>query len=231
MIMRAKPEAIFFDVGNTLLFPNWSRILSPLTERGVLPTHEQLRTLECQTKNEFDQMMAHGEKPDQGFWHLFYTHLVDLLEIDDSVLLVKALTEATRLSANWDRLRPGTREKLEEIGECCRIAVISNADGKIAQVLEQCGIQNCFLSITDSGVVGWEKPHPAIFAAALKSLNVEAERALYVGDLYSVDYLGARQAGMAAMLFDIAGAYRERDVPRVESLDELRQVLSTVNGV
>lgn len=228
--MRAKPEAIFFDVGNTLLFPNWSRILTPLTERGVLPTHEQLRTLECQTKKEFDQMMAQGITPDQGFWRLFYTHLVDLLEVNDEVL-VKALTEATRSSANWDRLRPGTREKLEEIARQSRIAVISNADGKIAQTLEQCGIHDCFLTITDSGLIGHEKPHPAIFSAALESLNVEAERALYVGDLYSVDYVGARQAGMAAMLFDIAGAYRERDLPRVESLDELQQMLAATESL
>lgn len=228
--MRAKPEAIFFDVGNTLLFPNWSRILSPLTERGVLPTHEQLRTIECRTKNEFDQLMEQGGKPDQGFWHMFYAHLADLLEVEDEVL-VKALTEATRSSANWDRLRPGTREKLKEIASCWQIAVISNADGKIEQVLEQCGIHDCFVSITDSGILGHEKPHPAIFAAALESLKVEAESALYVGDFYSVDYLGARQAGMGAMLFDVAGAYRERDLPRVESLDELHQILSATKGV
>jgi FMN phosphatase YigB (HAD superfamily) len=39
-----------------------------------------------------------------------------------------------------------------------------------------------------------------------------------VGDVYSVDYVGARQAGIEAVLFDVAGAYRERDLPRVESL-------------
>ena len=35
---------------------------------------------------------------------------------------------------------------------------------------------------------------------------------LYVGDVYSVDYVGARNAGMQAVLFDVAGAYRERGV-------------------
>jgi putative hydrolase of the HAD superfamily len=81
------------------------------------------------------------------------------------------------------------------------------------------------LSITDSGIIGHEKPHPAIFAAALRTMNVEPERALYVGDVYAIDYLGARNAGMEAVLFDVAGAYRERGLPRVESLQQLQQLL------
>lgn len=224
--MAAKPEVVFFDVGNTLLFPNWARILAPLTERGVLPTHDQLQAVERRIKPEFDQLFVMGNR-DKGFWRLFYLHLLELLEVDDGdAALVDSLTDATRLSANWDRCRSGTREALEEIAGVCRIAVISNADGKIAEVLERCGICDCFPSITDSGIVGFEKPHPGIFAAAMEAVKVEPERALYVGDLYSVDYLGARGAGMEAVLFDVAGAYRERNLPRVESLSELKHFLN-----
>jgi len=224
--MAERPEAIFFDVGNTLLFPNWTRILAPLTERGIMPTHEQLQLVERHAKNEFDQMVTSGQQ-DLGFWRLFYMLLLDLLELDD-LALVDTLTESTRSSANWDRIRPGTREALEQLSNGWRIAVISNADGRIAEILKLCGIGDCFLTITDSGIVGHEKPHPAIFAAALQSLNVDAERALYVGDVYSVDYLGARQAGMEAILFDIAGAYRDKGLPRVESLSELNQRLNSI---
>src|SRR5262249_17346035 len=224
--MAERPEAIFFDVGNTLLFPNWTRILAPLTERGIMPTHEQLQLVERHAKNEFDQMVTSGQQ-DLGFWRLLYMLLLDLLDLDD-LELVDTLTESTRSSANWDRIRPGTREALEQLRNGWRIAVISNADGRIADILKLCGIGDCFLTITDSGIVGHEKPHPAIFAAALQSLNVDAERALYVGDVYSVDYLGARQAGMEAILFDIAGAYREKGLPRVESLSELNQRLNSI---
>jgi len=225
LLMTVKPEAIFFDVGNTLLFPNWTRILAPLIEPGVLPSQEQLRAIECRTKNEFDEAVARG-RPDRSFWHLFYSHLLELLDLNDADL-VRSLTESTRQSSNWDRCRPGTRELLEQIGHEYRIGVISNADGKIVQVLEQCGIGDCFLSITDSGIVGHEKPHPAIFAAALETMEIEPERSLYVGDFYSVDYLGARNAGMHAILFDAAGAYRGKDLPRVESLQELQQRLAS----
>jgi HAD superfamily hydrolase (TIGR01509 family) len=221
--MQPKPEVILFDVGNTLLFPNWERILAPLKDLGVVPSPEQLQAIERRTKNEFDELVSHGTV-DHGFWQLFYSHLLGLLHVDKNGV-GRALNETTRQSSNWDRIRPGTREALEQIGSKYRIGVISNADGKIAEVLKVCGICDCFLSITDSGIIGHEKPHPAIFAAALRTMNVEPQRAVYVGDVYSVDYLGATNAGMQAVLFDVAGAYRERGLPRVESLQELQKLL------
>ena len=38
------------------------------------------------------------------------------------------------------------------------------------------------MSITDSGIVGKEKPHPAIFEAAMQALNALAEMQLLLGD-------------------------------------------------
>jgi FMN phosphatase YigB (HAD superfamily) len=52
----------------------------------------------------------------------------------------------------------------------------------------------------DSGVLGIEKPDPRIFQAALQALRVAPEEALYVGDLYEVDVLGAQSAGIEAVL-------------------------------
>ena len=221
--MQPTPEVILFDVGNTLLFPNWERILVPLKGLGVVPSHEQLQAIERRTKNEFDELVTHGTV-DHGFWQLFYSHLLELLGVQKNGI-GRALSELTRLSSNWDRIRPGTREALEQIGSKYRIGVISNADGKIAEVLKVCGICDCFFSITDSGIIGHEKPHPAIFAAALRTMNVEPQRAVYVGDVYSVDYLGATNAGMQAVLFDVAGAYPGRGLSRVENLQELQQML------
>jgi HAD superfamily hydrolase (TIGR01549 family) len=223
--MATRPEAVLFDVGNTLLFPNWARILAPLEARGAFPTPDQLQSIERRTKKEFDGLIADGIL-NYRFWFLFYSHLLELLEINDGQLL-RALTEATGISSNWDRILPGTREALDRIRERYRIGVISNADGKIAAVLEQQGIRDCFFSVTDSGIVGYEKPRAEIFAAALRTVNVLPENALYVGDLYSVDYLGARNAGMQALLFDVVGAYRGTELPRVDSLAELERRLES----
>jgi len=209
---------IFFDVGNTLLFPNRARMLAPLPAEKH-PTLQEWQSLERRTKKEFDQGLMSG-KVDHGFWWTFHTYLLNERgSFDEGVRDV--LVENTQKSANWDQILPGTRESLDRIRSRYAIAVISNADGRIDAVLKRCGISDCFASITDSGNVGHEKPHPEIFSAALQAMNADAAQSLYVGDVYSVDYVGASNAGMNAVLFDVAGAYRDTGYPRVESLAEL----------
>ena len=220
----AKPRFIFFDVGNTLLFPNRARMLAPLPA-DQHPSLETWQALERRTKGEFDQGLLSG-KVDHGFWWTFHTYLLqDLNALDDGVRA--QLVENTQNSANWDQILPGTRDTLDRIRRQYAIAVISNADGRIDAVLRRCGIADCFAAITDSGIVGHEKPHPAIFQAALGQMKASPAESLYVGDVYSVDYVGARHAGMQAVLFDVAGAYRGREFPRVESLTGLEQWLQT----
>lgn len=214
----AKRRYIFFDVGNTLLFPNRARMLEPLSKEKH-PSLEAWQALERRTKKEFDQGLISG-RIDHGFWWTFHTHLLNELDAFDGAVRDELVVN-TQNSANWDQILPGTREALERIRKQYEIAVISNADGKIDVVLQRCGICDCFACITDSGNVGQEKPHPAIFAAAMRAMKADPAESLYVGDVYSVDYVGARNAGMQAVLFDVAGAYRGQEFPRVESLTEL----------
>jgi HAD superfamily hydrolase (TIGR01549 family) len=217
-------KVVFFDVGNTLLFPNRARIHAPLAERGIAVDPEHLRDLECRTKNKFDAMLTSNGNTDQSFWWMFYSQLLAEIGIADNALRDQ-MVASIRKSGNWDRIPAGTAERLRRIAELYPLAVISNADGRIEDVLRQCGIADCFRTITDSGLVGYEKPHPEIFRQALKSMNARAEESLYVGDVYSVDYLGATGAGMQAMLMDVAGAYGDKGVARVESLEALQIVL------
>jgi putative hydrolase of the HAD superfamily len=184
---------------------------------------ELWQALERRTKQDFDAGMVDG-KVDHGFWWTFHTYLLqELNALNDGVR--NQLVESTQKSANWDQILPETRKALERIRQEYGIAVISNADGRIDAVLRRCGICDCFAGITDSGIVGHEKPHSAIFEAALKEMKADPAESLYVGDVYSVDYVGAKKAGMDAVLFDVAGAYRGRDLPRVESLAELEDWL------
>ncbi len=219
----AKRRFIFFDVGNTLLFPNRARMLAPIAAEKH-PSLAAWQALERRTKHEFDQGLIAG-KIDHGFWWTFHTYLLKELDAFDESVRDK-LVENTQNSANWDQILPGTREALERIRQQYEIAIISNADGKIDAVLTRCGICDCFAAITDSGNVGHEKPHPAIFTAALSQMKADPAESLYVGDVYSVDYLGARKSGMDAVLFDVSGAYRGREFQRVESLAELESWLA-----
>jgi len=159
--MPQKLKAIFFDVGNTLLFPNRAKILAPLYEREISPPPRLLRALECRTKIEFDAIVERGPA-DHGFWFLFYSHLMDELGIEGDGLR-DLLVENTRISANWCDIRPGTKDILQRLGKQYRLGVISNADGQIASVLKHCGIADCFQTITDSGLFGCEKPRAEIF--------------------------------------------------------------------
>lgn len=217
-----KPRFIFFDVGNTLLFPNRPRMLAPIPfDRH--PTLANWQALERRTKQEFDRGMIQG-KVDHGFWWTFHSQLLQNIGLPSNSIL-DSLVQNTQNSANWDQILPGTREALDRIAQDYSIAVISNADGRIDGVLRRCGICDCFQTITDSGRIGHEKPHAAIFAAALHDMKADPAESLYVGDVYSVDYLGATKAGMQAVLFDLAGAYKDRGLPRVQSLKELESWL------
>jgi HAD superfamily hydrolase (TIGR01509 family) len=218
-----KRRFIFFDVGNTLLFPNRAKLLAPIAAEKH-PSLAEWQALERRTKREFDEGLVTG-KIDHGFWWTFHTHLLNELGTFNEVVR-DTLVQNTQNSANWDQILSGTRDALERIRQQYAIAVISNSDGKINAVLGRCGICDCFASITDSGNVGHEKPHPAIFAAALREMKAQPADSLYVGDVYSIDYIGARNAGMDAVLFDVSGAYRERELPRVESLAELESWLA-----
>ena len=218
-------NTIFFDVGNTLLFPNRPRIHARLSDRGLTCDPQHLRDLEARIKNRFDALMIADGNHDHGFWRMFYTQLFAEIGLHDDELRDHCVA-TVRDSANWDQILPGTHDELQRIAERYRIAVISNADGRIRDVLRRCGIADCFLTITDSGLVGHEKPHPEIFRVAMQSLGATPHQSLYLGDVYSVDYLGATGAGMQAVLMDVPGAYKQRGVPRVESLAELRALLA-----
>jgi HAD superfamily hydrolase (TIGR01509 family) len=212
---------IFFDAGNTLVFANPERTLAPLHARGVRPKPEQLHAAERQAKTELDRANATpGRYTDRQYWDTYYSFLLKSVDLHDSELH-EALVTASRTSGNWDVVRAGTREILLQLARKYRLGVISNSDGGMEKLLRSCGLGECFLGYTDSGNVGREKPDPAIFQAALQQLSAQPENSLYVGDVYSVDYVGATRAGMQAMLFDVSGTYRDKGLPRVESLEEL----------
>ena len=93
--------------------------------------------------------------------------------------------------------------------------VISNSNGSIASILGSFGFLPYLDFVLDSFVVGVEKPDPRIFRMALERAHVEARDAVYVGDLYSIDVLGARSAGLSAILLDPGSCWGERDCPAV----------------
>jgi putative hydrolase of the HAD superfamily len=91
--------------------------------------------------------------------------------------------------------------------------VISNSNGSARRILQSLGLARYLDFVLDSAEVGVEKPDPRIFRLALERAGVRPPEAVYVGDLYSVDVLGARGVGMPAILLDPGGHWGARDCP------------------
>jgi HAD superfamily hydrolase (TIGR01509 family) len=122
----------------------------------------------------------------------------------------------------WCSVKERTRESLLRLRKAgLRLGVVSNSDGRAEQALEEAGLRDCFDVVIDSGLVGIEKPDPRIFQTALEALGVAPEEALYVGDLYEVDVVGARGAGMDAVLLGSTGTELPDDCRTVGSIEDL----------
>ncbi|MGH7278482.1 MAG: HAD-IA family hydrolase, partial [Candidatus Rokuibacteriota bacterium] len=128
----------------------------------------------------------------------------------------------------WDVADPDAGPALR----ACRAAgvragVISNSNGSIRAILEKVGLAPHLDFVLDSSEVGAEKPDPRIFRLALETAGATAAEAVHVGDLYSVDVLGARGAGIEAVLLDPGRCWGERDcVAAAGPLDAVHLILA-----
>ena len=85
--------------------------------------------------------------------------------------------------------------------------VVSNSNGTLKAKMERLGLAPLVDVLFDSFEEGVEKPDPRFFQIALDRSGAEPETTVHVGDLYSIDVVGARAAGLRAVLFDAAGLY------------------------
>lgn len=218
-------DTIFFDVGGTLLDPDLPRMLTPLPERAR-PTAEQLAAADRAAKHAIPPRTETGaagklgqDGPvNKGHWTVFFETLLKAVDCED--LLGEMLRRAGD-SAYWTLLDAAVPPVLAELKRGYRLAVISNADGRIDRVLQAARIADFFEQIIDSGRVGLEKPDPRVFGAALEAMGSQAERSLYVGDIYGIDYCGATAVGMQAVLLDRTGVYDGWPVECLRSLTKL----------
>jgi putative hydrolase of the HAD superfamily len=123
----------------------------------------------------------------------------------------------------WNRgvsYPPGIRDVVAELAGRFRLAVVSNTNqaGLVPGHLAAMGIDGYLDAVVTSVEVGWRKPHPAIYAAALGRLGISAASAAFAGDTYEADYAGPVEAGMAAFLID---PERRHDIPAGRRLDSL----------
>ena len=215
------PSTVLFDAGNTLVFLDYNRLASAIGAALGLPLTEALLR---QHAAEAAIAMEQGRLTDRERGTVFLLTLFERAGVPAgrSDELKAALLELHRRTHLWGATEPGTAEALARLKRAgLRLAVVSNSDGRATAALAATGLLDAFEFVIDSGEVGVEKPDPRIFQIALDRLGVSATETLYVGDLYEVDVVGARAAGLDVVLLDPAGAHAGRDVRTVRSVAEL----------
>jgi putative hydrolase of the HAD superfamily len=207
---------IFFDAGNTLLHMNYAVIALELQARGVAVTAEDLRRAEHRARVRLDADLTSRVSTESGETHRRYLqYLLDGIGVTDGDT-VGAMLEWRR-SYNppvglWNAPDPEAEPALRLVEERgVRAAVISNSNGSVRRILTELGLARYLEFVLDSGELGIEKPDPRIFQLALDRAGVEPARAIYVGDLYSIDVLGARAVGMTPVLLDPGACWGDRD--------------------
>lgn len=116
----------------------------------------------------------------------------------------------------------GTVRHLRDAGY--RLGVISNASHDLPEKLREAGLAEYLDTITYSFDVGAEKPDVRIFRRAVSQANAVEERCIHVGNSYEADYLGARRAGLHAVLLQREGE-PPAPCPWIRSLEGLRDLL------
>lgn len=223
--MFEKIKALFFDAGNTLIFLDYEFIREAISKLGLTVSLEQILKAECRAREEIDQIMLSPEKGTNRSRAFRYFEVmlkevgVKEQKIDQVAEILKQQDKTTGL---WIKVRPGTHNTLNELKSSgLTLAVISNSDGRIEDICKDLGLASYFDFIIDSSKVGMEKPDEGIFNLALSRAKVKAEESAYIGDVYSIDVLGAQSVGMTPILIDPPGSYRHPKCPTIKRLEEL----------
>jgi putative hydrolase of the HAD superfamily len=224
---RSRPplRAVIFDAGNTLLRMNYGVIAEHLGTRGRGASPEQVEEAELRARVRLDPHLAPGASTESTVTHGRYLrYLLEHLAITDETE-IEAIARWRRgynLPVGlWNCADPEALDAIRRVRAAGLVAgVISNSNGSVRSILETTGLAAHLDFIIDSSVVGVEKPDPRIFHLGLREANVEAAEAVYVGDLYSVDVLGARGAGLDGILLDPRGYWAPRDCRLARHLGE-----------
>lgn len=232
--------AVTFDVNGTLLAPrDLGALYREVFRRHGLPVEagadEVTRVvrrvweeLACLTDGSTDRFSSHPEGP-RGWWRRFAERVAEHLGVPPpSRFAFRELYERFARPDAWTVFpdAPATLDALAERGVAR--AVASNWDERLPQVLEGVGLATRLEAIVHSSAVGYEKPDPRVFRAALERLGAEPDEALHVGDRLREDVEGAVALGMRGVLLDRGGELPEVPEPAtavIRSLEELPPLL------
>ena len=224
-------ETVFLDAGGVLIFPSWTRISDALARRRVLVDPAALAAAEPHAKKQIDtgEVIRATNDTTRG-WAYF-----NLVLTCAGVTLTEATAEALaelheyhQAHNLWESVPADVPDALAALrARGLRLVVVSNANGTLHRAFDRLGLTPRVDVVLDSFVEGIEKPDPRFFEIALARSGASAPTTIHVGDIYHVDVVGARAAGLRPVLVDSAGLYPDADCPRIARLAELPALLQS----
>jgi len=240
-------KAIFFDLGNTLIYfdTSWEMVLTQANEAlGQQLSHSGVNLSPNHLAADFNWRMQKYYAQRRSDFVETTTEFV-LTEMLESYGLpeIKPDWVRTALDAFYSKFQEhwqaepdaiSTLERLHGVGY--RLCLISNAgDARdVHALIDKCGLRPYFDRIWISANVGVRKPHPRIFEIAMDSMHCNAKEALMIGDTLNADILGALNVGMASIWINRRADKLENDEYRMSivpdetigTLDELPLLLA-----
>lgn len=218
-------SVICLDAGGVLLFPNWVRVSAVLAAHGLEVSPERLADADLRARVTFDRAEVVGGANNAAHARSYYEHVMEAAGLREGEALTAALADlrhSHRERNLWETPAADAPDALARLrAQGLRLVVVSNADGRLTELLEHTGLAAHVDAAIDSHDVGVEKPDPRIFEIALGRVGGRPEEAAHVGDVYHIDVLGARAAGVTPVLIDPLDLQPGADCLRIRSLTEL----------
>jgi putative hydrolase of the HAD superfamily len=222
-------STILFDLGNTLRHLDHAYVADVITRHAEPVRAADVAAADYHGKAAIDaQLRARRIGTDAARQRPYFDAILDALAVPETAraaIGAEMRAEETR-STMWRVMHEDTPDILSALrARGYTLGVVSNADGRVQAGLASCGLAAHFTAVIDSHVVGVEKPDPRIFHLALQACRAAPAEAIFVGDIYEIDVVGARNAGITALLLDPLGLYGTVDCERIDSLARLLDIL------
>ncbi len=236
VMSRSRVRAVVFDAGHTLLEMDYARLTAFLVSRGHDVSEATVTEAERRARMRLDVERAAPATRARTGEGRYIRYLIEYLGIAGDAER-SAIAEWRRgfnvpigLCHQADGEAAKALEHARDMGLV--VGVISNSNGSVQRALDIAGLAPRLEFVIDSSVVAITKPDPRIFELGVRAACTTPEETVYVGDSYFVDVVGARQAGLGAVLFDPGRVWGERDCAIATSLSAaVEHALSDAPGV
>lgn len=230
MIKPLVIDTLFLDAGGVLCHPSWVRVSAALAAAGIDLPVDKLRAAEPFAKRDIDEARVVGKTTDALRGWLYFNKVLEhagipLSESTDAALAV--LHAYHRADNLWEYVPSDVVPALERFRAIgLKLVVVSNANGRLRHLFDRLGLSEKFDVVLDSHEWDVEKPDPRLFEIALQQADADRARTAHVGDLFYIDVVGARNAGLLeGVLLDPHNMYPLADCRRISTLDELADAI------